>query len=355
VKKTLVTVAATAVLSSTFVSEVAASTYKVQSGDSLWSIARQYNTSVTQLKSLNRIQSDIIFPNQVLKIGGSQVNQPAESPSPSQSQEPSASPSTQTYTIKSGDTLIGIANKHSITLAELKKWNSISSHIIYPGQKLVVSAASEGQENSNSPEIPSTSPAPPSSEISEKQHAAHSYTVKPGDTLTHISIKTGISVVEIKRLNGLSTDMIYAGQDLILTKSPQKETPAVNDEAYSPNSYTETLLKEAKSHLGTPYVWGGSSLGGFDCSGFIYYVFNKAGKNINRLSSGGYYNRSFYVNKPSVGDLVFFENTYKKGISHLGIYVGNGKFIHAGDNGVEITSLNHSYWKSKFDGFKRFY
>ncbi|MGR3766086.1 LysM peptidoglycan-binding domain-containing protein [Rossellomorea sp. NS-SX7] len=350
-KKTLVTVAATAVLSSTFVSEVAASTYKVQSGDSLWSIARKHDTSVTQLKSLNKIQSDIIYPNQVLKIVDSQVNLPAETPT--QSQEPSAAPSAKTYTIKAGDTLIGIANKHSITLAELNKWNSISSHIIYPGQKLVISAASEGQENSNSSEIPVTSPVPPSSETPE--NTASSYKVKPGDTLTHISIKTGISVAEIKKLNGLSTDMIYAGQGLMLTKSPQKETPAVNDEASSPNSYTETLLNEAKSLLGTPYVWGGSALGGFDCSGFIYYVYNKAGKNINRLSSGGYYNRSFYVNKPSVGDLVFFENTYKKGISHLGIYVGNDKFIHAGDNGVEITSLNHSYWKSKFDGFKRFY
>jgi peptidoglycan DL-endopeptidase LytE len=353
VKKTLVTVAATAVLSSTFVSEVAASTYKVQSGDSLWSIAHKYNTSVTQLKSLNRIQSDLIHPNQVLKIGDSEINLPVESPS--NSQESSAVHSTKTYTITSGDTLIGIANKHSITLAELKKWNSISSHIIYPGQKLIVSASSEGQENSNSPEIPSTSPAPPSSKTSEKQDAVHSYTVKAGDTLTHISIKTGLSVADIKRINGLSSDMIYAGQDLRVTKSPQKETPAINDAASPINSYTEKLLKEAKSLLGTPYLWGGSAVGGFDCSGFIYYVYNKAGKNINRLSSGGYYNRSFYVSKPSVGDLVFFENTYKKGISHLGIYVGNDKFIHAGDNGVEITSLNHSYWKSKFDGFKRFY
>ena len=65
--------------------------------------------------------------------------------------------------------------------------------------------------------------------------------------------------------------------------------------------------------MGVPYVWAGSTPDGFDCSGFIYYAYNKAGKQMGRYSSEGYYNRSFYVNEPQPGDLVFFENTYKKG------------------------------------------
>jgi len=77
---------------------------------------------------------------------------------------------------------------------------------------------------------------------------------------------------------------------------------------------------------------------------------------ISRLSTDGYYNRSFYVNKPQVGDLVFFSGTYRAGISHMGIYVGNNQFIHAGSStGVTVTSLDNSYWKSHFEGFKRFY
>nr|WP_249310480.1 C40 family peptidase [Bacillus sp. FJAT-49736] len=115
------------------------------------------------------------------------------------------------------------------------------------------------------------------------------------------------------------------------------------------------LIKNATKLLGTPYVWAGSTLSGFDCSGFIYYVYNQVGVSLPRTSSAGYYNRSFYVNNPQPGDLVFFSDTYQKGISHLGIYLGNNQFIHASDNGVEISSLDEAYWKNHFDGFKRLY
>jgi peptidoglycan DL-endopeptidase LytE len=347
VKKTLVTVAATAVLSSSFVAEAAASTYKVQSGDSLWSIALEHETSVTKLKSLNKLHSDLIFPNQVLKVGSFHAD---NAESVSKPQESVSHKPAKTYTIKSGDTLIGIANKHSITLAELKKWNNISGHLIYPGEKLVVAAGGESIKE----ETPST-PVPPPAPSGNS-----TYIVKSGDTLSHISIRTGLSVAEIKRLNGLKSYMIYVGQELKVGKNqayvPEEPGNQVSDDEKDQSSFNaSTLIANAKAQLGKPYVWGGSSTSGFDCSGFIYYAFNKTGLKLTRTSSEGYYNRSFYVNKPSIGDLVFFENTYKKGISHLGIYVGNNKFIHAGDNGVEITSLDNSYWKSKFDGFKRFY
>jgi peptidoglycan DL-endopeptidase LytE len=347
VKKTLVTVAATAVLSSTFIAEAAASTYKVQSGDSLWSIALEHDTSVTQLKSLNKLQSDLIFPNQVLKVGTVQGD---DTDSNSKTEQTVSQRPSKTYTIKSGDTLIGIANKHSITLAELKKWNDISSHLIYPGEKLVVAAGGESiKEEKPSPTV---SPSAPSGNST--------YTVNSGDTLSHISIRTGLSVAEIKKLNGLTSHMIFVGQELKVGKyqsaPPERPNEQVSDNSKDQSSFnTSNLIEIASAQLGKPYVWGGSTTAGFDCSGFIYYAFNKTGLKLTRTSSEGYYNRSFYVNKPSIGDLVFFENTYKKGISHLGIYIGNNKFIHAGDNGVEITSLDNSYWKSKFDGFKRFY
>jgi peptidoglycan DL-endopeptidase LytE len=340
VKKTLITVAATAVLSGTFVAEVAASTYKVQSGDSLWNIARKYDTSISKIKDLNNLSSDLIFPNQLLQV--SATNAPStDKPS---TNKPSAA---KTYTVVSGDTLIAIANKHNISLAELKTWNNISSHLIYPGQSLVVSKSA----NTEAPN-PAPSPAPvnPGSETV--------YTVKSGDTLSYIALKYGVSVQELKKWNGLSSDMIYIGQKVKVnaSKAPAPSENVEDNSGSESSSYNvNVLLKEAKAQLDKPYVWGGSTTAGFDCSGFIYYAYNKAGLKVGRLSSGGYYNRSYYVNNPKPGDLVFFENTYKKGISHLGIYLGNNEFIHAGDNGVEITSLSNSYWKSKFDGFKRFY
>lgn len=112
------------------------------------------------------------------------------------------------------------------------------------------------------------------------------------------------------------------------------------------------LISQAKKHIGTPYKWGGTTPNGFDCSGFIKYVFKSKGYNIPRTVNE-MWNFSTNVSKRSIGDLVFFE-TYKPGPSHAGIYIGNGRFIHAGSsNGVKISDLNHSYWKKRYIGSRR--
>lgn len=160
-----------------------------------------------------------------------------------------------------------------------------------------------------------------------------------------------MTVQELKALNGLTSNTIYVGQKLKVTGTPPVVTPAD-----STSTFQTEFIKVAKSLMGTPYVWSGSSLSGFDCSGFIYYAANQAGYKIGRYSAEGYYNRTFYVDQPQPGDLVFFENTYKQGISHLGIYLGNNEFIHAdATKGVMISSLTSTYYTKHFDGFKRFY
>ncbi|MET1015118.1 MAG: C40 family peptidase [Paenisporosarcina sp.] len=115
-----------------------------------------------------------------------------------------------------------------------------------------------------------------------------------------------------------------------------------------------SLASIAPAFLGSPYVPGGKLPTGFDCSGFIYYVHNEAGLNIIRKSSAGYYKDAAKVVEPQIGDLVFFKDTYISGISHMGVYIRDNKFIHAGSRGVEITSLDNSYWKSHFVDFRRF-
>ena len=73
-----------------------------------------------------------------------------------------------------------------------------------------------------------------------------------------------------------------------------------------------------------------------------------------RLDTIGMHTNSVNVDEPMPGDLVFFQNTYRSGISHAGIYLGDGNFIHAATQKVEISSINSGYWKDKFTGFKRF-
>ncbi|PEB79136.1 C40 family peptidase [Bacillus nitratireducens] len=116
---------------------------------------------------------------------------------------------------------------------------------------------------------------------------------------------------------------------------------------------SSSILAYAKSMQGVPYVWGGSSANGVDCSGYIYHVFKKFGHNISRQSVAGYWSSLPKTSSPQPGDLIYFQNTYKAGPSHMGIYLGGGSFIQAGDKGVAIVSLNNSYWKSHFLGYTK--
>ncbi|WP_347548445.1 peptidoglycan-binding protein [Pseudalkalibacillus hwajinpoensis] len=113
------------------------------------------------------------------------------------------------------------------------------------------------------------------------------------------------------------------------------------------------LIADASVYIGVPYVWGGDTpTQGFDCSGFLVYVFNKQGISLPRTMAQ-MWNVTTPVSSPSVGDIVYFE-TYKPGASHGGIYIGNNKFIHAGSStGVTISDLDNSYWAPRYLGAKR--
>ena len=116
-----------------------------------------------------------------------------------------------------------------------------------------------------------------------------------------------------------------------------------------------TLITEAEKYLGYPYVWGGSSPStSFDCSGFVSYVLTNSGLcNTGRLGAQGLYNISTPVSDPQPGDLVFFVGTYDtSGVSHVGIYVGDGMMLHCGDP-IQYSNLNTSYWQSHFYAYGR--
>lgn len=114
------------------------------------------------------------------------------------------------------------------------------------------------------------------------------------------------------------------------------------------------LIKYAETFMGTPYVWGGTSPSGFDCSGFTQYVFSHFGVSINRTSEDQFAS-GVPVNEADLqpGDLVFF-STYAPGATHVGIYIGNGMMVDSEDMGVALDSISNSYWGPKYIGARRY-
>ncbi|MES9691657.1 NlpC/P60 family protein [Bacillus toyonensis] len=136
-------------------------------------------------------------------------------------------------------------------------------------------------------------------------------------------------------------------------EAPKQETPKQEKKQPepAPASNAGGVIGKAQQYLGMPYVWGSASpsKGGFDCSGFISYIFGVGRQDVN-----GYWNSVSKVSSPQPGDLVFFQGTYKAGPSHIGIYVGNGQMIHASDKGIAYGDINSSYNKKHFLGYGRF-
>jgi cell wall-associated NlpC family hydrolase len=141
------------------------------------------------------------------------------------------------------------------------------------------------------------------------------------------------------------------------TAPPQPaESAVVESSPVSGSAAPRRVAATAVQFVGYPYRWGGSSPAGFDCAGFVAYVYGSEGQRLpsslgGQLAAG----RRIGADELRAGDLVFFANTYMPGLSHVGIYLGGGRFVHAADeaNGVVTSSMWDHYWGPRYYGASR--
>ncbi len=335
-----------------------AGTYVVKNGDSLSKIGAKFGVSYRDIMKWNNLRSTTIYPGQQLLMADSAEKVATQKPEAQP--DPSASPSpapvetepdkpqplkTSTYIVANGDSLYRIGARFGMSYYDLITLNNLTSSVIYPGQKLIVAGGQPGTAD----KVKEPAPA----EETDNKEEGEFYTVKPGDTIWEIASRTGISVTRLKQLNDLTGNTIFAGQKLKL-HSPQQVADNITPVGDGKTSVLNpaSLVAEARKHIGVPYLWAGNTTEGFDCSGFIAFVINKQ-YSMPRMSTAAYWDRMTPVTSPAAGDFVYFE-TYKKGPSHMGIYLGDGSFIHAGTStGVTISNISNSYWQTRYLGAKR--
>lgn len=140
----------------------------------------------------------------------------------------------------------------------------------------------------------------------------------------------------------------------VTVKNFKQSDNYIGDDEPEVSATAAQIVATAKTCLGVPYKWGGESMSGFDCSGLVQYVYQKHGITLGRTVKKQYEGIT-PISKSQLlpGDLVFFQNTYTTGLSHVGIYIGNGEFIHASSDGVMTSKLSNSYWSSHYYGAGR--
>jgi LysM repeat protein len=359
--------------------------YTVKAGDSLYAISRVFGTSVDQIKALNGLAGEKLQPGDRLRIPDGAIdssfsrsakdesqakNAPARTPAPQVAALPAAAAAATAVTIaeprilprctdetvihiiEKGDTLGALSRRYDVPVEDLLVLNNLT-------RKSVLSVGAQ---------------------LAVKRAGPMRYTIMKGDSLSAIAHRFDIDIPDLRDINSLEGDVLRPGQTLVVQQCRLgADLAAVPDygapgELYGPflaesesvddviiedmraQEMTDEIIALAKELLNIPYRFGGTTLRGIDCSAYVQRVFGLNDIKLPRTAREQFKVAKATVpfNQLSVGDLVFFR-TYARFPSHVGIYLGDNRFIHASSKGRKVTidSLDAPYYKKRFLGGKR--
>lgn len=235
------------------------------------------------------------------------------------------------YTVQSGDSLWTISNRVHVSIAKIEVLNHLTdASILQLGQALVL-----GQRTIVATQYLRHSV------LALHRTAAHTTSARRS---TRVALSWGSA-------HAMASQAVWAATHVGPTAPPAITPFGFAQQALALDAHiTETALR----YLGVPYVWGGTSFGGVDCSGFVWAVFAKNGIFLPRTADAQYEEGLHIATRDlRAGDLVFFQ-TYALGASHVGIYLGDGKFVHASSsNGVRVDHLGEDYYSERYIGARR--
>ena len=347
--------------------------HTVGEGDSVLKLAEKYRVIPEAIVAANRLDdANLIRPGQELLIPMSEQEERAAA-------EAEAAPPRPlkpiNHIIEAGDTIVGLATKYGVSTESIHWANSFSNaDSVAIGQSIVVPPVSgiiyKVEEGDSLVSVASRYEAS-ATDIIKVNGVADPFVVRPGDLLVvpgarPIVVPAPPAPVVIESrpvVPAARPERAAASRPAPVAPAPAARAPAprVSAPRAEPVSVAAgpgngSIASIALTQLGTRYVWGGTTPSGFDCSGFVMWASRRAGVAIPRdmwgqLQSGPRIGRA----NLQAGDIVFFQNTYMPGMSHNGIYIGGGRFVHAASEstGVITTSLNDPYWGPRYIGATR--
>jgi len=352
----------------------------VKAGDTLWNLAKQYGTSVEKLRQLNGLGADayLIHVGDVLKVDGtvatttttstpttttseatsttsSQTSQASQATSTASSEASQTSQTTSTassqattdtasqqattpyvsanhvtYTVQAGDSLYTIAQKYGVTVDSLRQANTLGATLAV-GQTLTVNDPTKD---------PQTTQASQASTQSSQVATTQTQTSQaPAQASQAATTQTQTSQAPAQASQAATTQT---------QTSQTTTTQASQAQVATPSSYSvSALLSYAQTFTGVPYVFGGTTPAGFDCSGFTNYVFSHFGKNIGRTTyQQQYAGTKIAVSSAQPGDLLFW-GAYGSAY-HVGIYLGGSSYIAAPTEGESVSVKSFTYYQPSF-------
>ena len=351
--------------------------HTVVSGESIYSIAKKYDVSESDIYELNpkskgtllQLKTVLLIPNK-------------KSKSKSNNEVSSSKNATETHIVESGESLYKIAKKYDISLEKLKELNpDIKPESIQIGDKIVVSAKKVKEAHKeketpkeNKPKETKTvvaevaNPVNPvnmdanlcTDELGNKVH-----TVTKGETLYRLSKKYKVSVKDLEEMNPEIIANLPIGYKVVIKKGDVELSKHQNEIVNSPKeveelspenmSKAEFLIAKASQHIGTRYRGGGTTSAGFDCSGLMFSTFKHIDMTLPRSSSSMAVGAGYKIERSQAqkGDLIFFTTNGRGSINHVGMIteiIGDEiKFIHSSvQAGVIISSTEEPYYKKRF-------